>query len=395
MHNSDKYLCLKLSNITRIAVILIVTIWFLHCTQRNKKNDLALDYINLFETNNPILTIGSDEEKAKVGIYKWILHYFIDIQGNIYIPDLRYLKIDKFDDSGNYILSFGRKGQGPGEFSTSIGSFAVDSIGNLIAHSNSRKSLMIFSKDGKFIEEAKLPDEFMKLYIRKIKVDGNNNLFILVYSNRTKEYILGKYNIKNRKYIVFHKDNQRVRPPFVDLLPDFDFDWTGNVYICDTIEYKIFKYSNQGQLIDIFTKNMKKNKIVENDFNILLANKITKIPGYQFAMTQLKGPSGFFPNIFGINIDGKKIYIWTSNQDAERKYIIEIFDMNFNPICTSSYYNYLPENYAFIKNNKFYIKNIESDNPELKKRIGRFGIFNVAYKINVYQISKEINKNQK
>lgn len=366
--------------------ILFMIILFSICCEKGGINN---EYVDIFESNNTILSIGADEENTEAKAYQWILNYCIDREGNIYVADPRDLTVDKYDNQGKYLYSYGKKGQGPGEFSNQIESFAADSNGNFIAYTWQRNSLIIFYKDGKDIKEIKLSDEFRKTIIRTIKIDLNNNMYILSYS-KEKGYILGKYDIEKARYDVFHVDNKRIRPPFVDLLPDFDFDTSGNIYITDSIDYKIYKYSQTGRLLDFFYKKMEKNKIVENDFNYLVDNRIIKIPGYQNAWKKLKGLSGFFPNIFGINIDANRIYIWTSNQDKEKKYKIEIFDQKFNPICASSYYNYLPKNYAVIRNNKFHIVNIENSDPEIKKEIGRFGMFKSPYKIEVYKISERI-----
>ena len=44
----------------------------------------------------------------------------IDEQGNIYILDSGNHRIQKFDPEGNYLASFGRKGQGPGESASEV-----------------------------------------------------------------------------------------------------------------------------------------------------------------------------------------------------------------------------------------------------------------------------------
>lgn len=40
----------------------------------------------------------------------------VDGQRNIYVVDYRNARIQKYDYSGKYLNSFGRKGQGPGDF---------------------------------------------------------------------------------------------------------------------------------------------------------------------------------------------------------------------------------------------------------------------------------------
>lgn len=63
----------------------------------------------------------------------------LDDAGNIYILDAGNYRIQKFDPEGKYLDSFGREGQGPGEFN-SPSSLDIDSEGSLfIADPRARK----------------------------------------------------------------------------------------------------------------------------------------------------------------------------------------------------------------------------------------------------------------
>jgi len=60
------------------------------------------------------LNIGREDDD------NYFFYRFVDITvdstGNIYVSDLTNYRVQKFDKNGNYILTIGRKGQGPGEF---------------------------------------------------------------------------------------------------------------------------------------------------------------------------------------------------------------------------------------------------------------------------------------
>jgi hypothetical protein len=90
--------------------------------------------------------------------------FFIKITGlctddnsNLYAVDSGWNAVFKFDSKDNYIRSFGRDGQGPGEFlgnslNCSLGlSFGRD--GKLYVLDNCNKRISIFSPDGKFIRQ--------------------------------------------------------------------------------------------------------------------------------------------------------------------------------------------------------------------------------------------------
>ena len=68
----------------------------------------------------------------------------MDDNGNIYILDAGNCRIQKFDPEGKFLASFGREGQGPGEFQ-SPSSLDFDAEGNLIvADRRSRKIQIVY-----------------------------------------------------------------------------------------------------------------------------------------------------------------------------------------------------------------------------------------------------------
>ncbi len=73
----------------------------------------------------------------------------VDDDGNVYIVDQGNDRIQKFDSKGNYLLTIGRKGQGPGEFEyPSI--VHITDIGHVLVNSYVRISM--FDRNGKFID---------------------------------------------------------------------------------------------------------------------------------------------------------------------------------------------------------------------------------------------------
>jgi hypothetical protein len=78
-----------------------------------------------------------------------------DEAGNIYIADAGQYRIQKFDPNGEFIATFGRKGQGPGEFSA-LRSLSLDSAGRLHALDDSQRRIQIFRTDGTLAETNRL-----------------------------------------------------------------------------------------------------------------------------------------------------------------------------------------------------------------------------------------------
>ena len=65
-------------------------------------------------------------------LFDYIADVTVSGNGDIYVADRNLNEIRKFSKEGKYLLTFGRRGQGPGEFQ-SIKTLAIDTRGDLIA----------------------------------------------------------------------------------------------------------------------------------------------------------------------------------------------------------------------------------------------------------------------
>lgn len=95
-----------------------------------------------------------------------------DRNGNFYIFDNSSKSIYKFSASFELIKKFGQKGQGPGEFSQSVGKILLSPDDKLAVLENRRKTLHYFDLDGDFLEsflidEVGTPDD--------LAIDQNGN----------------------------------------------------------------------------------------------------------------------------------------------------------------------------------------------------------------------------
>ena len=73
-----------------------------------------------------------------------------DAAGNIFVADgLGNARVAKFDKSGKFVTSWGKKGTATGEFADVRG-IAVDAQGNVYAADGGNKRIQVFDNDGKF-----------------------------------------------------------------------------------------------------------------------------------------------------------------------------------------------------------------------------------------------------
>jgi len=84
-----------------------------------------------------------------------------DDEGNLYVADSGWNKIFKFDSNGKFLMSFGREGQGPGEFMGQRMRYPLDiTFGNdkkLYINDPGNSRISVFTKEGKFLKSHRTP----------------------------------------------------------------------------------------------------------------------------------------------------------------------------------------------------------------------------------------------
>ncbi len=84
------------------------------------------------------------------------LYFNTDMEGSFFVTDWDRKRIQKYDASGQYVLTIGRQGQGPGEFQN-VWRPQFDKDGNLYVTDISNRKIVFFDKDGRLLREQKIP----------------------------------------------------------------------------------------------------------------------------------------------------------------------------------------------------------------------------------------------
>ena len=112
---------------------------------RGMLTDLAFEGIFRIDTEN--------DEMAEIGLTD-IWRFDVDSGGNIYLLGytIREYSIFKFDKNGNFVTSFGRTGQGPGEVQRPM-FIRISSKDEIYVLDKANTKLVIYGKDGELIRE--------------------------------------------------------------------------------------------------------------------------------------------------------------------------------------------------------------------------------------------------
>ena len=111
--------------------------------------------------------------------------FVVDAQGNIYIVGFKNIEhfIFKFSNTGQFVTSFARRGQGPGEIEWPMRPFMMGS--DQIALTDARKKLVIYNTSGEMVKE--IPFKIPIMYM-EILPNGNFLVSKIDFEQSTAEY---------------------------------------------------------------------------------------------------------------------------------------------------------------------------------------------------------------
>jgi len=146
------------------------------------------------------------EEDLKIGnpndenyLFYRVRGFDVDKEGNMYVADMSNFRIQKFDKDGKYLLTFGRQGQGPGEFDLPTAVHIEEKTGNILVQDQAY-TIEIFAPDGKPIRSIRLENAFQGF---SITPDGTIIALMRVTAGNTANHRLSKINAEGKAAQVF------------------------------------------------------------------------------------------------------------------------------------------------------------------------------------------------
>ncbi|MDH5468632.1 MAG: 6-bladed beta-propeller [Candidatus Aminicenantes bacterium] len=306
------------------------------------------------------LSIG-EAEGRKEYMFSQVRSIAVDDEENIYVLDRKEVHIKVFDKDGEYLRTFGKKGQGPGEFN--IPSSILITPQNEIVVEDSRV-LHFFTFKGEFIKSlfaAKIQ------FFGRTSMDSQSSIYamtaIINMEKGTSSYELKKFD-SNLNFLntVASIPGPKAGEPFDPFIPLFYWKICENDNIIYGYQknYEFLVFNPEGKLIKKIVKEHTPVKIKEEEKE---KSPGDSLPPLKYAL------SGFHTAFFTFSLDEEGriiVQTWEKTEDRER-YYYDVFDPEGKYIAKVSF-KFRPQ---IWKNHKLYT--IEED-EEGFQRIKRYKI---------------------
>jgi hypothetical protein len=208
------------------------------------------------------LSIGGEEYE----MLSQPMLFIVDKEGRIFISDYQDQAIKVFDSNGDFIQTIGRRGEGPGEFS-SVGRMTFLPDGRLMVTDSRANRISFFDPEGNFLgshhwtdrlgrvyyatdtdcvmsvytfEESKDPMAGRKLFVKKFDFDGNEILSF------------GEFQIEETKTHTESSSGGTVMVMGISVPHS-----PHSIFIADQARQRLYHCVNDEYLIDVFDENGK------------------------------------------------------------------------------------------------------------------------------------------
>jgi hypothetical protein len=276
-----------------------------------------------------ILSIDTEKDEVlKTGLTS-IETFSLDRDGNIYFM-MRQSPgnfIYKFDASGKFLTSFGRSGQGPGEFEYG-GDLHIDGEDRIIAKDMTKDKFFVFNRNGVLLEEVKLGkslnvDEYLGggRYLTSWQEEVPEKPVL-----RNHYYISNGTLSENQEFYTYEFDNPnrapRYRPKGHALILGAS---DKNIYVGDDRGgYEIFVLDFSGKLLRRIRKDFLPVALPE-DYKVMFKKVMGRSALGQDRIRRADFPAHLPPFQYLFADDKGRLYVMTNECQGERKYWHDIF----------------------------------------------------------------------
>ncbi|MDH4218069.1 MAG: NHL repeat-containing protein [Candidatus Aminicenantes bacterium] len=254
---------LKLTVCTGIMLFLVLTVSSHQKIETKEGIRLIHNEKNGKWSNQPkvsleyVKNIGDLESEDESVLFYMPSDIAVDDKGNVYVLDSGNHRIQKFDPKGHFLASFGRQGQGPGEFQYPQ-SIDIDAEGNLYVSDSGNQKIQIIKPEGSLAKEIKMTEEapgIIRVRSGQMIMGQGASVFSIGMGRMDQEEDLPKLiKILNmeaevQKELCEQKNYKDVLVNRMGNRYHFTVDKESNIYVAFAYQNRIEKYSPEGSLL--------------------------------------------------------------------------------------------------------------------------------------------------
>jgi hypothetical protein len=300
------------------------------------------------------LVIGKETDKEDYW-FAALNSIAVDNSGNIYTLDPKVIRIRVFDSRGKLLRVFGRRGQGPGEFS-GPGLADVMPDGNLLISDILNRRYSFLTPDGKSIKDV----FYASFNLRRLKFDSRGFLYAsnMIRGEKQRwELVKFDQNMNPVATISSFETERKPRGIITHFQDTCYFDLTSKDELVWMIssKYEMNVVNSEGKLVKRIIKDYDPKKITDTDKERIEKEESS---GWPMKIT-VELPKNYLPVEDLLIDDEDRIYVRTCDRDSKGGVFYDIFDSEGRYISRFS----LPEQErtVVVKKNKIYCIISESE----------------------------------
>ena len=173
--------------------------------------------------------------------------FAVDDNYNLYIADRKNFRVVVLKPSGEFIRTFGRKGEGPGEF-LKMNRVTIDENGHLYVHDPGQNRMSALKLDGDFLFSFYTP------YLANIfAIKDGKNIFFALYSFYSKKYLITQLDSTGKTINKFReKDSETNKVSLTGVSARIVIN-RDRLYYSLSYPYRIEQYNFAGILESVIT----------------------------------------------------------------------------------------------------------------------------------------------
>lgn len=243
----------------------------------------------------------------------------VDEEENIYVLDLKDIRVKVFDKNGKGIRIFGRKGQGSGELQLPYRMYLISGK-ELMFYDISNRRISYFSLDGKCLREISTRNQMFDRTITDSKGYIIGYFFIPGDMYR---HELKKFDPKLNPVMTLVTIEEKRTPYVIEMLDttlQFRLMENDNIVWSHPSTYELYIVSPEGKTLRKIVKAYDPVKITEKERKEMIESR-TVPPEYKISVPEYYNPLYYF-----LCDDDGRIYVRTYERDSKGGFYYDVFD---------------------------------------------------------------------